>query len=190
MRFGFQLVCLLVFLSDISYGQAWMPKSKTKEMEAYTQASIDLNRWVRTLQISGGRIPRAPQEKDGLVILWNERLFCFAAPEYEETALDIRVLTQLLQLFKAKADAAGENLPPSPIFYLAYAQRVGLIQQSLAEEYNAKVQNYKLYYNEGKSTFDSLTDPLPWIGLATATEPVAPEVAPAEVESVVPEVGN
>jgi len=152
-----------------------------KEIEAYRDASVELNQWARSLQINGEEIPRAPQERNGLEIFWNERLFCYAAPEYEETALDVRVLCQLLQLFKLRADEARENLMQAPIMYLAFAQRKDIISQALAQQYNEKAQKYKIYYNSGKMSFDSLTDPLPWIPTAVQPTPT-PLPAPVALE--------
>lgn len=157
------LLMLTVSLAVGATGINFRNESSKKEIEAYKSASIELNQFARSLQLNGEEIPRSAQEQNGLEILWNERLFCYAAPEYEATALDVRVLCQLLYLFKLRADEANEKLPEGPIMYLAFAQRKELISQPLAQLYNEKVNKYKIYYNSGKSSFDSLTDPLPWL---------------------------
>lgn len=122
---------------------------------------IELNQRTRTKQLTGGMPDLQPVKTNQGIIYWNPKVYAYATAWYSDVLLQVRVLSQLLSYFRDSALSKGEDINGT-IPAIAFAQRENLISPELASKYTLQAGNFQMYFNQNRTSFDSLVHPLPW----------------------------
>lgn len=160
----FRSILGLIFLLlsfPTAYGNTAQQEVNLYNKDREAELCIELNQRTRTKQLTTGAPDFQPVQTSHGIIYWNPKVYAYATTWYSEILLKVRVLSQLLSYFRDTALSKGEAVDGT-IPAIAYAQRERLISPEMATQYTQQSGELQMYYNQNKSSFDSLAHPLPW----------------------------
>jgi hypothetical protein len=155
------LIGLLALTVATTYGNTKNYEVNLYNKDKEAELCVELNQRTRTRQLTGGTPDLQPAQTAHGMIYWSPKVYAYATTWYSEVLLRVRILSQLLSYFRDSALSKGEGIDGT-IPVIAFAQREKLISPEQATQYTQQSVEWQMYFNQNKSSFDSLAHPMPW----------------------------